>query len=310
MPIHSHFLRYFDEVCKNSSIRKAAAKLHVASSAVNRQILKVEDELGTKLFERSHEGIRLTEAGQLLAQHVARTLIDADRTLREIEACENHEESGLKLVAQGSVISRLLPPVLMSLYAEFPHITTSFMATGGRDLGKMLLNGSADIALMFDCAEASGLEIIKQISLPVGAVMAPDHPLAMAGSSQLTMQECAEHRLILPDQSWPLRDRLDRELVHTPVDTAAVTTSNSMEFLRAMLIEKKLLGFQTVVGLEISVKEGSLVHIPLLGRDGNVLTQTFSIGVSENIKHSEALDRTLFLLCERLQAYAVKYASR
>lgn len=89
MPIHSSFLKYFDEVCKCGSIRKAASNLHIASSAVNRQILKIEDELQVKLFERSHEGIKLTEAGELLSAHISRTLNDADRTLKEILSCNN-----------------------------------------------------------------------------------------------------------------------------------------------------------------------------------------------------------------------------
>ncbi|MEZ5448352.1 MAG: LysR family transcriptional regulator, partial [Thiolinea sp.] len=250
----SVFLRYFAEVCNSSSIRQAAAKLHVASSAVNRQILKVEDELGTPLFERSHEGIRLTEAGQLLAQHVARTLNDADRTLREIRACENRSAGGLRVVAQGSVICRLLPPVLMSLYVEFPQIATSFMSAGGRGLHKLLLDGGADIALMFDYQPEPGIRLIRQISLPVGAVMAPDHPLARQGKAALTMQECAEYTLILPDESWPLRDQLNQELAGTAIDLDSVTTSNSMEFLRAMLTENKVVGFQTVIGLEVARK--------------------------------------------------------
>lgn len=66
MPVHSAFLKYFHEVCKTESIRKAARNLYVASSAINRQILMMESELGVKLFERSHAGATLTPAGELL----------------------------------------------------------------------------------------------------------------------------------------------------------------------------------------------------------------------------------------------------
>jgi DNA-binding transcriptional LysR family regulator len=271
---------------------------------VNRQILKVEDELGSKLFERSHEGIKLTEAGQLMAQHVSRTLDDAHRTLREIDACERNSASGLRIAAQGSVISRLLPPVLMGLYAEYPQVATSFLAGSGKGLHKLLLNGSADIALIFDYHGEAGIRLIEQISLPVGAVMAADHPLALLGKPQLTIQECAEYTLILPDESWPLRDRLNQELSRTAIDMGAVTTSNSMEFLRTMLTEKKVVGFQTVIGLEVALAAGTLLHVPLLNTAGEVLTQTFSLCVLENRQHSAFLNRVLFLLQERLQEYA------
>ena len=52
MPVFSPFIRYFDEVARQGSIRRAADRLNVAPSAVNRQILKLEDELGAPLFER------------------------------------------------------------------------------------------------------------------------------------------------------------------------------------------------------------------------------------------------------------------
>jgi DNA-binding transcriptional LysR family regulator len=66
MPVFSPFIRYFDEVARQGSIRKAADRLNVAPSAVNRQILKLEDELGAPLFERLPRGLRLTAAGEIL----------------------------------------------------------------------------------------------------------------------------------------------------------------------------------------------------------------------------------------------------
>jgi len=86
MPIHSPFLRYLHEVRQCGSIRRAARKLHVASSAVNQQILKVEAELGTKLFHRSPTGMILTEAGELLAEHVDKTLAQAELLVDQRDA--------------------------------------------------------------------------------------------------------------------------------------------------------------------------------------------------------------------------------
>ena len=63
--MHAAVLRYFDQVARLGSIRRAAEALHVASSAVNRQIIKLEAEIGTPLFERLRSGVRLTAAGEL-----------------------------------------------------------------------------------------------------------------------------------------------------------------------------------------------------------------------------------------------------
>ena len=76
MRIHAPALQYFDVVRRAGSIREGARRLNVASSAVNRQILKLEDEIGAALFERLPSGLRLTLAGEVLAQHVTIVLRD------------------------------------------------------------------------------------------------------------------------------------------------------------------------------------------------------------------------------------------
>src|SRR5437867_2688894 len=57
--MHASVLKYFLEVARSGSIRKAAQRLFVASSAVNRQILQLEEELGAELFDRLPTGMRL-----------------------------------------------------------------------------------------------------------------------------------------------------------------------------------------------------------------------------------------------------------
>jgi DNA-binding transcriptional LysR family regulator len=72
--MHARVLRYLDEVVRRGSIRKAAEHLHVAPTAVNRQILDLEAELGTPLFERIHKRLRLTPTGEMVLAHVRATL--------------------------------------------------------------------------------------------------------------------------------------------------------------------------------------------------------------------------------------------
>jgi DNA-binding transcriptional LysR family regulator len=64
MPAFSRFLRYFMAVGRLGSIRKAADELNVSASAIDRQILNAEAELGMPLFERLPTGLRLTAAGK------------------------------------------------------------------------------------------------------------------------------------------------------------------------------------------------------------------------------------------------------
>ena len=83
--MHARVLRYLDEVVRCGSIRKAAEKLHVAPTAINRQILELEQNLGTPLFERIHKRLRLTPLGEMVLGHVRQTLREHQLLLSQVE---------------------------------------------------------------------------------------------------------------------------------------------------------------------------------------------------------------------------------
>jgi len=150
MPIHAPVLKYFREVVASGSVRTAARRLHISTSAVNRQILKIEDELGVSLFERKPGGMVLTTAGHVLAGHVERTLVDAERCHAEIAALGQVPDRPLTIAGQESVIAEFLPPVLVELHAALPGMGSAFVAAGGDQLNWLLLDGTADVAIAFD----------------------------------------------------------------------------------------------------------------------------------------------------------------
>ena len=98
MPLHAAALAYLDEVARSGSIRQAARRLNIAASAVNRQILKLEVEFGTLLFERLPSGLRLTPAGELVVRHARATLHEYGRMRAELDALDGIR-SGLVRIA-------------------------------------------------------------------------------------------------------------------------------------------------------------------------------------------------------------------
>src|SRR6202012_2081170 len=81
----SRFTLYFDEVARQGSIRQASERLHIASSAIDRQILQMEARLGAKLFERTPQGLKLTAAGELMLDTVRRWRRDVSVLKNRIE---------------------------------------------------------------------------------------------------------------------------------------------------------------------------------------------------------------------------------
>lgn len=300
--IHSPFIRYFDEVRRCGSIRQAARKLHVASSAVNRQILKVEEALGVTLFERTSQGLRLTPAGQRLAEHVERTLSDAQRSLADIRALRDRAAGQVILAGPESIIEHLLPPVLARFHTTQPRASSVFRAASDitQKLPELLGNGEIDLALTFDPQPHSSIRVLEQRQLPVGAIMTLDHPLA--ARTEVTLSDCAGYPLVLPDPTWPLRSRLDELITEAGLESAVITSSNSVELLRLMIGNRLGIGFQTVVGIEQQIERKELVLVPIRHQD-RVLTQILAMCVAAARPPTPALSQMIELLQDRLCEY-------
>jgi DNA-binding transcriptional LysR family regulator len=300
MPIHSPFLKYFLEVAQCGSVRMAASRLFISSSAVNRQILKIEAELGTRLFDRTSTGMQLTSAGKLLLEHVERTLADADRTLSAIVDLDATGDKPITIAGQESVIGEFLSPVLLQFHVKCPQSCSAFKAAGGNELNQLLLNAEADIAVAFDSQIEADIEQISERELAVGAIVSPMHPLA--GKSRVSLNECAEFPFILPDASWPLRRSLDRMIDEMALKPTILSTSNSVEFLRCMVDQQLGVGFQTSMGIEGKLRTGELSLVPLF--DPEPIRQKLIVCVSRTVQRSAPFEQMLELLKERLTSYA------
>ena len=93
---HLLTLRYIDAIARAGSIRKAAESLSITSTALNRRILSMEQELGAPIFERMATGVRLSAAGEILVQHARAQIADMERIKSQIS----------DLSASGAVTSR------------------------------------------------------------------------------------------------------------------------------------------------------------------------------------------------------------
>src|SRR5215468_2890115 len=119
--------RYFSQVARRENFRKASEDLHVAQSALTRQIQILEQELGFLLFDRVKRGVRLTAAGQRLLERSQHILADVDR-LKETLQLEANVPSGPASLAAPPSIGRLLFSKLAQTFLKsYPKVTLSLV---------------------------------------------------------------------------------------------------------------------------------------------------------------------------------------
>ncbi len=262
--LYAPAMRYFAVVAQLGSIRAASRELNVASSAVNRQILYLEEALELQLFERVGRRLRLSQAGEILLAHVRRTYSDFDATIAELDALKGLRRGSVSVAVVESVSESLLPDLISSFRRSYPGIHVGVTVTSSQEAARLVEAGEADVGFTFDPPRTSALTIAYQHELAIGALMTPDHPLA--GKSNLTLADCLKYPVALPAEGLSLRTRIDAVRRQIPGSSRTYVETNSLRFMRALAREDKVIGFQTRIGSEEDLELGRLVFRPLTDR--------------------------------------------
>jgi hypothetical protein len=114
-------LTYVDAVARHGSIRKAADALNVASSALNRQILDLEADLGSALFERLPRGVRLTAAGEVFLAYSRQAISELKAVESQVEQLRGLVRGQVSVAAVESVAGELLPSAITQFQAAHPN---------------------------------------------------------------------------------------------------------------------------------------------------------------------------------------------
>lgn len=254
-------LRYFLEVAQSGSLTEASARLHVAASALSRQIAGLEAQLGTPLFERHPRGMVLTAAGEILAVHARRTVLDAERALGEIGALQGLRAGQVRLATSDAFANELVPRLCVEFQRTHTGIQFSVIALPTAQVPDAVRSGTADIGLCFSRAPHKDIDVAYRQSAPVLALLPPGHPLASAGS--VTLTQMAEYPLALPPPETTVRQMIDIVCSRQGLQLDAVLISNHAK----TVVNFVRLGGGLSVASEIAVRhlvaEGAIVALPI-----------------------------------------------
>lgn len=142
-------LRSFLTVAKCGSITQAAARLGIAQPSLSQQLLRLEDELGGKLFTRNSQGVTLTRAGQIFQDH-AQGILGAMRSAREEVGRYNTNAYGEVTLGLPHSLDLLLGlPLLTEIHRKFPLVSLKIRNDVSKRLKVLLEQDKLDMAVLF-----------------------------------------------------------------------------------------------------------------------------------------------------------------
>ncbi|GAA1528027.1 LysR family transcriptional regulator [Streptomyces albidochromogenes] len=176
-------LRTLDALARHGSVSGAADGLHVTTSAVSQQMAKLEREVGQPLLAKNGRGVRLTDAGRLLADHAARILSQVELAQSDIEAQRGRVVGDLTVVAFPTAARGLLPAALSALRVEHPQLRVQMREMEPDESVRGVMRGDYDLAVVLDwynrpLSMPEGLAKQELLHDPADVAMHVDHPLA------------------------------------------------------------------------------------------------------------------------------------
>lgn len=254
--------RYFYAVAQERSIRKAADRVHISASAMSRQIGLLEEELGQQLLERRSRGIVLTEAGDLLTEHVRKLMLQ-EQELRTSISELNGLKAGHVRLALGNGFAASVSSIVLPVFAQtHPGVTFSIVVTSSDEILRSVDEELVDFGLTLDAPSHQTVEVIDSFPAPLCAIVPAGHTL-IASKRGISLTDLQSQPLALLRPSHRIRQILQGVEVNECFRLRATLESNSYEVLRSFVSHG--LGVTVLPKLSVmgEIRRKILVAIPL-----------------------------------------------
>ena len=257
-----HYLELFYYVAKYEGITQAVRKMPygIQQPAVSAQLLKLEEELSAKLFQR--RPFMLTDAGRSLYHFIEPFFSKLPRVVSQLKG---ETDQHLRLGASQTVLAHYLPILMRQLRKELPNVRLTLEQLSAADAEKMLLDEEIDIAVtILHGRSAPGLRTIDLINTPIVLLGQRD---AAAESFEALLTEAKDkaitHPLISLPPEEPITQLFQKELGRLRYSWEPHITVNQLELVQSYVAEGFGYGiYAEVPGLRL---RKNLTKIPLPG---------------------------------------------
>ncbi len=253
-------LRYFLAVVRAGSIRAAAAALHVAPSAVSRQVAELEAEAGQPLLERLPRGVQPTEAGQAVALHAQRREEEGAALRDHLRRLRGGLEGTIRLCCGDGFLADLLERGLAGFSAQHPGLRFVVVPGGTDRIQAAVAEGEAELGLAYNPPAHPLLQSLARARQPLVALVPPDHP---HGDGPLRLADLAAEPAALLSTGHGIRHLLARAEADGGFRLTPRLETGSVELLRRFVLAGMGVTFLPEFAASGELAAGRLRAIPL-----------------------------------------------
>ena len=239
-------LRYFCLVAETGSVTRAADTLCVSQPFVTKVIHRLEEELGTKLFDLERRRVVLNQNGEYFYRHAREILDKLDRLTEDMAAMQEQAEFTTTLLYNNAGYLSALNSAFM---AQYPHSVLSETYAKRSDIIDLLNTNKADFAIALPPITGEESRLIETITVlkDTGSIMVPpDHPLYE--KEFVTLEEIAPYPIVIAPKGSGMRDTIDHIFERHGLTPNVVYETNDMDLQqRAVLVDKRGIAFMSII---------------------------------------------------------------
>jgi LysR family transcriptional regulator, hydrogen peroxide-inducible genes activator len=194
-----HQLRYFIAVARLRNFSRAAERCHVSQPSLSQQIMKLEDELGERLLERTKRKVELTPAGELFLEHAVHVTDEIELARDAVRDVRTLVRGRVILGALPTIAPYYLPTRLRAFSDRFPGIEVVVNEDTTAKLTQAILDKEIDLALVSLPVSGRSLLVEKLFDEELLVVMPANHRLAL--KVRLSLRDMKDERFILMHES-------------------------------------------------------------------------------------------------------------
>ncbi|MET0191433.1 MAG: LysR family transcriptional regulator, partial [Pseudonocardia sediminis] len=243
---------------------RAAARLNLAQPSLSQQLQRLERDVGVELVSRTSHEVRLTAAGEVFRIEAERIVGQAARAVDAAKAAAQGRSGTVNVGFNFPAGLTVLPPTLARLAADHPKVLVQLWERRSGPQIEALTQNELDVGFVYGRPMRAGLESRELMTLPVVAVVAPQHPWAQRES--IAMSELGERPCVLfrREQSPAMYDAITQAGARAGISLKVAEEVDDPLATAVVVSARPLLGFCSAARAARAGSQG-LVSVPLTG---------------------------------------------